>query len=452
MNFSSLHNFTKYDKIFYNKMHKKRDKQMTDNKIKAGQFSMVIILILAIFSNLYEVLGLNIHGLEQIIMIINDTSGFINIICVCFFVITILYKNKKYSLTALCAVNIVLVNKLYSNKKWVVIVEKVREFIDKIDVEITIFWVLIGLLGAYLMYKYISGRSKAKNNPIIEEASENINDSKRSELKAKQGTVSVAKRINQQAAHNDQDTELKIYNETETGETNDTDTQIIEKKENSVNHESRIYIPLPMTCSFAVLIFILLYYGGLKLRDGGMEIPNFNPMSPTVLYCLALFSATIILCFIIKLIYGYACKQLRRGNNSFRISAIIAVVLETALLLNSDKIDAGKLTNRFISAITENWFTSLLAIILLFLILQIVCIIAGHVFFESSNAGSNKLIEIMRSSMENIEERMVRIAFNIIEGCVALFDFIPDFFTTIGNVLLDKNIVIGKEDKDDEVK
>lgn len=423
---------------------------MADNKIKVGQISIVIILVLAIFSNLYEVLGLSIRGVGQIIIIINDASAFFDIICICFFVISVLPKYKKYPLAILCAINIILVNRLYSNKKWAAIVEGVRELIGKIDVEITIFWVLVGLLGCYIMYKYIKGRSKAENSPNVEDASENINDPKENELKAMSGEFSVANGINQQVNRDDQIVELKIINETETGDMSGADIQIITDNEKNASCENRSRIPLPIICSFAVIIFILLYYGGLKLKDRGIDIPNFIPMPPTVLYCLALFSATIILCYIIVVIFGYAFKQLRQRNNSFRISAIIAVILETALLLNSDKIDAVKLTNRFISAITENWFTSLLAIIILFLILQIVCIIGGHVFFENSDAGSHKLIEIMRSSMERIEHRMVKIAFNIIEGCIALFDFIPDFFTTIGYVLLEKDIVIGNKDEKDK--
>ena len=35
---------------------------------------------------------------------------------------------------------------------------------------------------------------------------------------------------------------------------------------------------------------------------------------------------------------------------------------------------------------------------------------------------------------------MVELACNIIEGCIELMGFIPDFFTTIGALLLDEKI------------
>lgn len=430
-------------------MLKQRNKQMTDKAIKAGQVSMVIILFLAVLSNLYEKLELSIRGVEKVIIMINDASAFLSVTCICFCAIAIFRKDKKYSLAILCGVNIILINRLYSNQIWSAIFAKGKELIDKMNVEMAFFGVALGVLCVCFMYKCIKDRVKAKGNKSIEEVFENTNNDKKSELEAKQGLSNVAKQVALPVVYGDKNAELEIYNETETEGMNAADAIIVENIEKNANSENGIRIPSLLRGSLAVAIFVSLYYGGrFLLGRVGVKIPDFIPIPPTILYCLVLLSVTIILYNIIIAILKHVCKQLRQGNNSFRISAIIAVILETVLVLNSDKVDAGKLTNRFVSAIAENWFTSVFAVIMLFLILQIACIIAGHVFFGGSNAEGNELVELMKSRMKKIELKMVKIAFDIIEGCIALFDFVPDFFATIGNILLAYDIVIG-DDKDD---
>ena len=47
---------------------------------------------------------------------------------------------------------------------------------------------------------------------------------------------------------------------------------------------------------------------------------------------------------------------------------------------------------------------------------------------------------------------MVELACNIIQGCKELMGFIPDFFTTIGAMLLDEEIKLEKWDGRDSTK
>ena len=54
---------------------------------------------------------------------------------------------------------------------------------------------------------------------------------------------------------------------------------------------------------------------------------------------------------------------------------------------------------------------------------------------------------MLKEHITYIEEKMVLIACNIVGGCVDLFDFIPDFFATIGVVLLDKEKNMEKSDE-----
>lgn len=136
-------------------------------------------------------------------------------------------------------------------------------------------------------------------------------------------------------------------------------------------------------------------------------------------------------------------------SGGFRISAFIAFTLVVLLFIYSKEFNFNEANGKILSAISDNMFTVVFAFIIFFMIFQIACIIILNIL--SGRKINNGLGYKFKTSIERVETKMVKLACNIIEGCISLLDFILDFFSTIGLLLLDQEIDL-KEDDDSQNK
>jgi len=117
-----------------------------------------------------------------------------------------------------------------------------------------------------------------------------------------------------------------------------------------------------------------------------------------------------------------------------QFAAILAIFLEILLFVLRDKLPKSGVMGNFFSAFTGNFFTAFLALIAFYLILHMICIVVLHVLFP--NWIDTDLTILMRERTNTIEKKIMLFVCNLFEGFVSLLSFIPDFFNTIGNVLL----------------
>ena len=110
----------------------------------------IIIMSLTIISIIFTDL-LYFEIMKPIVEFINDASGFITIICLSFVVKELLQEQKSYSLIGLYCIDMLLINHLYSNSRWLIIFNYIKN-IDKINLLFCVFAVFFML---YLFYRVI---------------------------------------------------------------------------------------------------------------------------------------------------------------------------------------------------------------------------------------------------------------------------------------------------------
>lgn len=156
-----------------------------------------------------------------------------------------------------------------------------------------------------------------------------------------------------------------------------------------------------------------------------------------------------VICAVILIVKAFADRnngteetEETEVTDIYAVSAFLALGLEVFVIVFNEKMNFSGMVGKFLNALSENWFVTLIAFIVFFMIMQIcISILLGLLFPKKK---SNKLGKQFHKSVIRIEERMVELACNIIEGCIELMGFIPDFFTSIGALLLDEDIKLEK--------
>ena len=389
-------------------------------KLRSGYIFTLIIALLEIICILYKLFEVNIPILESFIGIIEDCSTIFTIIGVSFGVISLARSCKAYSLTLLCLIDIILLNDLYSNKKLLEIVQWISSWKSVFVIVVVVVCVIVAIVTwSILSRKRMTNQEKSFD--YIENFESTDSETARANLKGQR-----------------------------TSSQND-----LSQNKSPQKHEATImpFYIVKWICT-AAGIFVALW-GGLDYLlfdhlDLGLVRPALFAWDPAFLHYAVIISlASLVALELVYWIIGLALQKTknRKGSLSFRGSAIAAILLEIASIYAVNKIDIGVFHDGLLSAVTDNLFSSFLIIVLLFLVLQIICTMLYHLV--TKNSLEDNLVKKVKDSVIRIEEALVDLAFSLLEGCVKLFDFIPDFFDTIGVILLD-NKKPQKERKDEE--
>ncbi len=399
---------------------------LNNEKVWAGKISTVIILFLSILSIVYQMLELNFRVINSVVELINDASAFMTIVCLAFGVIALRSSTKSYKLAVISGIDIILVNRLYSNTQLSITIA----WIKKINKSQMFFSILACVFIMIIIYKIAS---KKKTAPVELKYDSDLQSSSNT---AETSAVTIE------------------------GEDLIDNSVVFEKEDSDNTHLDGFKIGnlfIAVTCIIIIVTSFLYYllYNKLQLNLKKIYMVDniMNYLYFVAVICFAVLVALIILNLFLIWYKSFRkfLKEKIEGGSAFRISAIAALILEVSIILLANKINAIQITNIFLSAITDNWFSFIFSFIVFFLILQIACTIFFHIFGGVSE--DDRIVPVLKEQITKIEENIVLIACNIIKGCVDLFDFIPDFFATIGILLLDRKKHIESDNiKPEEIK
>ena len=417
--------------------------QRNNEKIWVGKISTMIILFLEIVCIIYRILGLNFSVLNSIVDLIADASFFMTVICFIFGVVAITSSSKSYGLLICCIIDIVIINRLYSNEKLTGIVA----WMQNINKSLLFLGMIICFFAVFLMYKII----QKKRNEFKSKPDDNMYaEAPKTRMYSASDTNTF-----------DSNAQLNVdYNETYEDEKTVKDVRhdkVVNDFAENENHSAYrnelrgINIFISSVC-MGIIFLCIFDYIIFNITPLDITRPDIWEWVPNNFYYVAIISAAILVVLVIMNLFLSKFKPVAtfmknkfNSNSTFRWSAITAIVVEFAAIMLNEQLKSVNITNMFLSAVTDNWFSSIFALVVSFFILQIACTIFFHLF-EGSSEG-NQIISMLKEHITYIEEKMVLIACNIVGGCVDLFDFIPDFFATIGVVLLDKEKNMEKSDE-----
>ena len=373
------------------------------------KISSIIILALEILLLFYQIFSLDITFFNYIMNTLNDASTFITVICILFIVVSLYKIPRKLSSVLLSVVDIILAQRLYSNAR----LKSIVIWIKRLDIVSIIFYIVAIAVIVSILYFIISQRAKKQ---IIGSGEE-------------PDTPSI---IDYWPQNND----------TEDGEMSEDKPEIhVRTKGRKPSFIEILVTVVFFLCLFIVFVYIIYY---ILVKGDLVKINEPKWINDTYLCISAIIAASIVLSIVGSKFLYRLFASLKIGLNikekTFRLSALAALILEIAFFIYPNILKATEITDLFLSAITENWFSAIFVVVFLFLILQIFCTIFLHFFggIDNSDKG-DKIVQELKTYIIRIELKIVKISCGIVEGCIKLFDFIPDFFDTIGIILLDKD-------------
>ena len=373
------------------------------------KISSIIILALEILLLFYQIFSLDITFFNYIMNTLNDASTFITVICILFIVVSLYKIPRKLSSVLLSVVDIILAQRLYSNAR----LKSIVIWIKRLDIVSIIFYIVAIAVIVSILYFIISQRAKKQ---IIGSGEE-------------PDTPSI---IDYWPQNND----------TEDGEMSEDKPEIhVRTKGRKPSFIEILVTVVFFLCLFIVFVYIIYY---ILVKGDLVKINEPKWINDTYLCISAIIAASIVLSIVGSKFLYRLFASLKIGLNikekTFRLSALAALILEIAFFIYPNILKATEITDLFLSAITENWFSAIFVVVFLFLILQIFCTIFLHFFGGIDNSDkSDKIVQELKTYIIRIELKIVKISCGIVEGCIKLFDFIPDFFDTIGIILLDKD-------------
>lgn len=411
-----------------------------DNKKNQSiMVNLLGILVLTISSIIYHILGLNYPVLNYIVEFIDDTSIFMTIICIIFMIFAVIKISKPYKIVIISIIDIIIVNRLYSNKKILYCFNWLFDFVNLKKFELAIC-VIVFIIIFSLVY-----RKKYKKQDRIQEEnkilSSKIDDQ---EFKTNNNTNNMQGKL-ENDRKNDINGELKNKGIIKSSEKEFEDLKVKKNNNYDIYGLKLVNIFIAIIC-IGIILWSILDYLVFNVSSLKISRPAIGRWIPDNLYYFAIICAAILLSIIIfNLFFVYRSglkKFVQDGSGVFRVSAIVALILEVAISFLINKIKPDDIINKFLSGVADNWFSSIFALIIFFLVLQISCIVFFHLF--TGNPDNDAIVFILKNKVLHIELKIVKVTCGIIEGCVDLLDFVPDFFSTIGVLLLNKN---AKEDK-----
>ncbi len=340
--------------------------------IKIGKIITLIILLMLILSIFYSFLEMGDKTLDIIVEEINNASMFITIICVIFAILSFLCSPGSFVLFCICIADIVITNDLYRNSK----ISEYFKNIPKIKGNSVInIFVAAVVIFVILFSAYITYRVY-----IGDETSEAYRRN------ARKGVIIV----------------LALS-------------------------------AIATLCG--VMDYLFFEYFPLNVsRPDAMEKIK-NGLHYVSVIGMAFFVVFLVLFFCIK---NHKVEVKERGEeNIFRKAAFFALILVVITIVAINKIDKkniGDTIDNFITAMTDNAFLAIILPIILFFVYQILLTILLHALLKDQK-NKNGLWNWV-GYVENIEKGLLKAAYNIVNGCIQLLEFIPDFFNSINVVFL----------------
>ena len=320
-----------------------------------------------------------------------------------------------------------LINRLYSNEKVFLLWEKFITFDKRF-----IFWaVIIIVLVLLFIYKINMKKNPAKNIDMPNNVDEKEN-------KAVNVTLDVMEKGNVQLGEMDK----KLDKE---NTENKNDTKYIEP-----SSTKKVIMSICLVAIFWAVFDYLFYNVGSKFLPTEINRPNLLEAYYEYIYYSAVFGGGILFALsgIGMFKQNFRKKLSSVQGSSFRLTVVLSVVAETLLIIFSDKLKNIEIIEKFLNSITKNSVLSILSFIIVFIVLLIIMTIVMHII--TGNEDGDPMIKGLTEKTKKIEAKLVMIGCNIIEGSLSIFDFIPDFFTTIGYVLFEIDIELLDVEKKEE--
>lgn len=398
----------------------KEKKKIWDN-ITTSDVVALIVSFLGFVSIFYDVFSIDIGFMNPIITMINDASGFMTFICISCIVYQLVHRssNEKTIIGHLFfpIVGIVLINKLHSNSTW----WNIYVFLDGLDGRHIAFAVAIIIAIFYICYKLWQFIKQPKEPP----------------------------RFDEEEGKEEKEKSTKVTN----GEKKEEPTRKVSSggknkssgSKKSANSKIDTFATVIISILVAIVVFVLLddYF----VNKGNFDVirPSVLLLIPNIRYVGFVVIPTLIvpfLCFpllkrinaFFRLLCGKDSKD--KDDSIFHVTALLALVLEISGIFVLDKVKLLDIGDTFLSFLTEDVFAFLLYGSLLFLVIQIALIVFFGICFHTGL--DNEIVKELKGKIVKIEKTIVKIACDLLLGCLGLFDFLPDFFKTIGLLLLGK--------------
>lgn len=390
-------------------------------KIKVGKVTTWIILGLMFVVFVYRLFGVHSAIMDSFTGIVDDASFFMTLVCVSFCIVSIKGEEKSYSLFGLCLVDFVLVNQIYSNKKLLSIVAWFKN-LSEIEKALCVVAGIVGVVSAKIFFgkKKKDALNKSKDaSDSYEKIFSKFNGRKDSVPARPSGEMGVKMK---EGGMTESDHEMQY----------DSYEVIVQRVIDSVI----------ISICFVVIVLAGVDYFIFEYMNLDINRPGFLESAlgfPQNLYYAAVISLAIVAGVVVfKLFSNYRKKPEGKFTN-FSLSAVLAVIFEIVLFFFGKRLGIINMRDTFMSAIADNWFAFIFVIIIVFLILQIGWCIFLHFIGVKLGMENNRVIKDLNRWIADTEKKIVELVYNIIKGCIDLFDFIPDFFETIGVLLLDKD-------------
>lgn len=426
-----------------------------EKSVLVGKIILIIILGFHVLSTAYYLFNLEWKPMEAFCAVLEDTTIFSNAVCISYVFVAVAARPLSVGLLLLGVINIVLVNKLYSNQRWLEIGDYIRALdivnpFSKVNPQLFAFIVfaagIVILCISRLVINIREYSEKRKPNPKSAEqitAEQNAAEQNAAEQNAAEQNAAAQNAAAQLAAG-------KENTEEDTGEENNTGA----RKEGAAsdgNNLSDILLRVVMgICLFLVCWAVIDYF--VYDKSGlGLSRPPVLEWIPNILQYIAVISLAIILVITFGRVVIAIIMDRHFGVE--RISAALAVIIEVvvAYLAGNQNKFFGEIgqegLNNFLNAVTDNVFLLLLVFIAMFLLLHIAWLIVLGILFPGK--GKNPIKTLLSDRIPKIEKSLVVFVCNIFEGGVKLFNFIPDFFNTIATLFLDKKDLFPVDDGSD---
>lgn len=423
------------------------------DKIAVGKVCLLSILVASIFSNIFTILALNIKVFNEINEAIIDASSFFNIVCISYLVVFLRPEKRNKKLAVGCIINLILINQLFSNKKLLEIELYLKGSIQKINPYIAAFCCIILVVIVLIVYGIYRRKKTAGNNNGKREGTERA--------QITQEEQQIIEEIDSEGKYR----ELEGSPRRGKKETKEVSRNKETGKVRRGGNDGETYGVIGTIFSGILLFMILMGvvgYVAYKTPFLGINDLVENLKNPGLFYFLSIVVGLVALMVLIVCLIIGAIKKIKDWSVNgvaltFRGSAILAIVIVIVLYIYADQIEQRKWTENILSILTDNGFSLLIGLFLLFLIVQIIVMMVGNLLFRPKMTDGKEepieyIVKEMSERTRGIELRIVKLALNLVEGGIAIFDFIPDFFTTIAALLLSKKIRLGNLDDDKKDK
>lgn len=393
-------------------------------------FFSIAIFVITLVAAIVERFVPTMPFLNILPTLLNDSTSFLTAICIIGIVVALL-KNRDEKALAIgpsitYALDLILINKLYLNTTWLVVINEIPSIWATIKswnwpiIFVTIFCFVVTIFLLVYGIQIWQKESKEKQHRIKTYDRQHSSDT--TPLGDSNDTIhtedeSIHDAINQQEENIPLSSDLS--NE-------------------GLKHDapSMAYFWVCVLLIVPTISFIqFLFYEVLPLD---LTVPTVLRDSLSILIYIGTICIGIVCCLLL-----WIAKRRTAGKGielQVRLPAVLAFIVEIIIFcvffFHANHINQDFL-NSFLNTVTNNTLAAVIVIpIVMFVILDVGISMFINVFFGGIGGNSKKWTAQAEKKLDDIQYRVVMFVLNIIIGILNLFLFIPDFFNEIGEVLL----------------